>query len=197
VTYATLPEFRDHIGVSDNVSGRDPQLTAALEAASSAIDQWCERTFNVVAGGDAASARIYRTPVRDVLRVDDIVDTTGLVVESSIDAVTWSSVASVNYALNPLHPQTGWPYTGIEFISCVGSRYTRVTARYGWSAVPAAIKTATLMQAHRLYKRISSPTGVEGVADFGPVRVSRVDPDISALIQPYRRLGNVRGIGIA
>ena len=31
--------------------------------------------------------------------------------------------------------------------------------------------------------------GVIGVGDFGPVRISRTDPDIAALLMDYKRAG--------
>jgi hypothetical protein len=42
-----------------------------------------------------------------------------------------------------------------------------------------------IMQAARLYKRRRSPEGVAGFAEFGVVRVSRVDPDVAELLKPY------------
>lgn len=51
----------------------------------------------------------------------------------------------------------------------------------------SAVQEAVLLQANRLYKRRTSATGVEG---FGPegfaVRVATFDPDVRALIAPYR-----------
>jgi hypothetical protein len=38
----------------------------------------------------------------------------------------------------------------------------------------------------RLYKRKDSPEGVLGTAEWGgPVRLSRVDPDVAALLTPF------------
>jgi hypothetical protein len=55
--------------------------------------------------------------------------------------------------------------------------------------VPANIRTATLMLAAREFRRRLSPEGVAGFGDFGAVRVSRIDPDIEALITPQRSWG--------
>jgi hypothetical protein len=54
--------------------------------------------------------------------------------------------------------------------------------------VPTAIKFATILLSSRLYKRMDSPLGVAGMGDIGVVRVSRIDPDIDALIQPFKKL---------
>jgi len=45
---------------------------------------------------------------------------------------------------------------------------------------------ALVMQAARLWQRRFTPSGVEGVGDFGPVRVTRLDHDVEALLAPYR-----------
>lgn len=54
--------------------------------------------------------------------------------------------------------------------------------------VPAAIKLATLIQATRLMKRRDSPEGALGFADVGVIRLSGKDPDVAALLEPFKRL---------
>lgn len=61
----------------------------------------------------------------------------------------------------------------------------RVTARFGWPDVPDDIEQAALIQASRLFKRKDSPEGVTGSAEWGVVRLSRRDPDVWNLIEPY------------
>ena len=55
--------------------------------------------------------------------------------------------------------------------------------------VPDNLREATKMLASRLFRRRLSPEGVAGFGDFGAVRVTRVDPDIEALITPNRSWG--------
>ena len=64
-----------------------------------------------------------------------------------------------------------------------------VTANWGWPSVPDAVKQAARMYSSRLHGRKASPMGVIGVGDFGPVRISRSDPDIAHLLMEYRRPG--------
>jgi hypothetical protein len=40
----------------------------------------------------------------------------------------------------------------------------------------------------RQFKRYDSPLGVAGFGDIGVMRVSRVDPDVAALLEPYVKL---------
>jgi hypothetical protein len=53
---------------------------------------------------------------------------------------------------------------------------------------PSEVHTATLIQAARIYKRRGSPEGVASFGDFGPVAVSRLDPDIEADLSPFLKV---------
>lgn len=53
---------------------------------------------------------------------------------------------------------------------------------------PPEVHTAALVQAARYYKRRGSPEGVASFGDFGPVIVSRLDPDIEAALSPYLKV---------
>jgi hypothetical protein len=55
--------------------------------------------------------------------------------------------------------------------------------------VPANLREATLLQTARTFRRRLSPEGVAGFGDFGAVRVTRVDPDVEAMITPNRSWG--------
>ena len=54
------------------------------------------------------------------------------------------------------------------------------------ASVPDDIVQACLILSTRLFKRKDSPEGVAGFADFGAVRLSRMDPDVQALLNPFR-----------
>jgi hypothetical protein len=65
----------------------------------------------------------------------------------------------------------------------------RVTAKWGWPAVPYPINQACILQAARIYKRYDSPLGVAGFGDLGAIRVSRfLDPDVAQMVEPYRKM---------
>lgn len=53
---------------------------------------------------------------------------------------------------------------------------------------PQVVTNAALLQASRLVKRRASPEGVAGMGDFGPVRVSVMDPDIENDLSYWRKL---------
>lgn len=48
------------------------------------------------------------------------------------------------------------------------------------------VRQAVIMQASRLWKRRDSPGGVESYDEYGAIRVTRFDPDIEALLAPFR-----------
>lgn len=43
---------------------------------------------------------------------------------------------------------------------------------------------AVLMQSARLWRRRQSPDGVAAFGEFGPIRVSTLDPDVIGLLMP-------------
>jgi hypothetical protein len=53
----------------------------------------------------------------------------------------------------------------------------------------STVELAIIMQASRLWKRRQSIDGVAAVGDFGPIRVTRIDSDISMLLEPVWAFG--------
>jgi hypothetical protein len=185
--YATLAELKSMRNITDN--SHDDLLQSRLTRASRAIDDRTGRRF--YADG-TATARTYRVQGRttysddgELLLVDDISTTTGLIVEVG-DGTTFTAVT--DYLTEPENAIAR--YRAIEALRrdvgywCT-NRYVRVTAKWGWPAVPDPIVEATLLLANRRFERIQSPEGVAGWADQGPIRVSRFDPDIEDLVGPY------------
>lgn len=193
--YATLDELKKFITVDTAVVDRDDLLTIALDAAHDDLEGDCGRRFYLDA---SATARTYdpadRVIVdrgRQFLLVDDIGSTTGLVVETGV--TTWAAVAgTVEYrpenalvrgrAITSLMTPSGiWPTDPFTRV--------RVTARWGWPAVPPRVKAATLLSASRYYARRKSPQGVVGTADWGQITVRRTDPDYWGAISMFARPG--------
>ncbi|GLZ36216.1 hypothetical protein Lesp02_84030 [Lentzea sp. NBRC 105346] len=183
--YATLPLLKESLGISDNVS--DNLLEPALASASRSIDNATGRRFWI---DDSATARVYRPAERTVVQrggvlllVDDIADTTELVVEQG---TTGSWTALTDYETEPENALArSRPITGLLRLGAWGGGYAmrvRVTARWGWPSVPDEVVQATLIQAARLYRRKDSPEGVTSTSEWGPIRVNRLDPDVQALL---------------
>lgn len=188
--YASLVELKDAMHITD--TDRDALLTRNLNAASRYIDRSCGRRFWL---DPAPVARILNprrrlVPDRDGSRllVDDIGSLTGLIVEGG-RAPSWSTITTAMEAEPTDAVERGLPITSLLYVGGyfppgLGQRI-RVTARWGYPAVPDEIVQATLIQANRLFKRKDSPEGIIGSADWGGVRLGRADPDVYALIEHH------------
>lgn len=188
--YSTLVLLRLSLGMASDDTTRDALLTQALASSARSIDRYCSRRFYL---DTSASARTYTISPRKllrrdfdtVLRTDDIGSTTGLVVEVG-DGTTWTTITDyVTYpdnALAQLQPITGIASPTVSWCSY---RQARITAPWGWPAIPTEAEQANQMQANRLYKRKDSPQGVMGSPDWGLIRVPNLDPDVKALLAPY------------
>lgn len=193
--YGTVALLRAQLKLNPGDATRDAELAAALAAASRRIDQRCGRRFYKTPEPTARTwplvGRITRDIDGEVLLVDDIATADGLLVETgSAGGTTWAPVT--NYETLPYNAADwGLPvtalrqfYHGWSWSWNVRAR-VRVTAVWGWPTVPDEITQAAVLLAARLYKRQDSPDGVAGSADWGIIRVSRLDPDVEDLIGPY------------
>lgn len=173
---------------------RDSLITQAITAASEGLDNHTGRLAPGFSLDATATARKFHTRGRvvasrdgELLLIDEIGNTTGLLVETGTDAGGWTTVASTTYETMPDNAiATSRPLTGLLKINTYwprGSTRVRVTARWGWPAVPTVVKQAALIQAVRLYERRNSPEGIAGNAEWGAVRLGRIDPDVQQLVQ--------------
>lgn len=183
--YASLDQVKDALKITD--SERDGLIMTSLAAASRQIDRTCGRHFWLDAEPRARTINPRGRTIRDEdgehLLVRDIGDVSGLVVEIGRPG-SWTDVtASVEpEPLDALDDQE--PVTSLLRASSWPLRSrVRVTARWGWPVVPAVVEQAAALQATRLFKRKDSPEGVTGSAEWGVIRLARVDPDVRALIE--------------
>ncbi len=194
--YATLAETKSALRITDAVD--DSLLEMAIESASRLIDGYAGRQFF-----SSGTATRYFTADDDfVCEIDDISSSNiTLVTAMDADAVFDTTWATTDYQLEPLNAVLdgqAWPYTRIRAVGDYlwpisgGEALVKLTAVFGWPAVPIAIKQATIIQASRIFKRLDSPLGVAGFGDLGVMRVSSsLDPDVAQLVAPYRRLRNM------
>ncbi len=186
--YASLAEVKAAMRIIDSVD--DDLLELAIESASRQIDGHCERVFY-----STDTVRIYTALNSYLTEIDDLSTITELKTSSDGDGfdTTW---AATDYQLEPLNGQAGGISSPATFIRATGDylfprlgdeALVRITGTFGWAAIPTAIKQATLILAQRQFKRYDSPLGVAGIGDIGIIRVSRIDPDVAALVAPFRR----------
>lgn len=188
--YSDLIAVKSMLGkITDD--DRDDLIQQAIVAASRQIDRRCGRRFYaervVSARTFPVAGRTTCVGRRLLLMVDDIASATGVSVTfASVPGGTYSPVTDID--LGPYNAITlGEPLTEIWLNSLwlPPTALVKVTARWGWPAVPDEIVSATQLLAARLYRRKDSPQGVLGSSEWGVTRVSRVDPDVEALISPY------------
>ena len=194
--YATLNEVKAALRITDSVD--DALLETSIESASRQIDQACERVFY-----QTSATRVFRPRDSFTCEIDDLVTLTTLKTSSQANGtfdVTWTAT---DRQLEPLNGLSGMSYRPYDTIRAIGDYLfplwepksvnayeatVQVVGTFGWASVPVDIKQATILLAMRQFKRYDSPLGVAGFGDLGVVRVGRIDPDIEALIMPYKKI---------
>lgn len=187
--YTTLADLKSYLRVSDTAD--DVQIGLAVTAASRAIDRTCRRQF----GQTTSQARIYTPRVgsggRFVVDVDDVQDVTGILVATDTAGDGGFATAVTDYRIGPRNAGVdGYPYTRLSLISApLVADSVRVTALWGWTAVPATIREACLVQASRFHARRDSPFGIAGSPEAGSEMrlMSKVDVDVAVMLRPYTR----------
>jgi len=189
--YCSLAEIKASARISDSVD--DSLLELAVESASRMVDSYTQRYFY----NAGTATRLFAPQDSYVSEIDDLITLTTLQTSDGDNfGTTW---AAKDYQLEPLNGNvdglTGHPATRIRAVddflfNVLDLEATvRVTGVWGWSAVPTAIKQATVIQAARIFKRNDSPLGIAGFGEMGAVRVGvQLDPDVKHLIDVYRKV---------
>ncbi len=174
--YATLADLKIYLGMQED-DRYDTSLSQALESVSEEIEQYCNRQFNKVT---VASTRIFEVDNFRQVTIDDFWTVTDLVIELDPGTGAYTTVSSTAYELQPLNGvvsgQPGWPYNKIlpsrsgPMALARGARL-RVTAQWGWNAIPAAVKQACLIMAGATFQIKDAPFGVAGSDQWGSIRV--------------------------
>lgn len=199
--YITAEDMAAWIGASTLAD--DSTLRAAINAASRAIDNYCGRDFIVPVIEDEdpgePSVRYYHggtqwVPIDDVATLDDL-----LVETDDDDDGTYSTEWTVltDYVIEPANNLPG------QALLSVGDRAwpqkrrpgVKVTAFYGWPAVPEPVRQSCLILTAAIWKRKDAPLGVAGFNDFGELRIgSDVYAQAVSLLEFYRRPRSLLGL---
>ena len=197
--YASLSDVKAAARITDSID--DSLLEMAIESSSRDIDAYTERVFFNT--GATAVARVYIPENIYLLETDDIISVTSIKSDTTGEGGFNETWTATDYQLEPLNGIAGGIATPFTRIRAIGSKLwpiyeprdinagqasVQITARFGFAAIPAAIKQATILASLRAYKRYESPTGVLGFSDIGVVRIGRLDPDVERLVQPYRKI---------
>lgn len=192
--YASLNDLKTALRIQDGVD--DSLLEVALESASRLIDEYTMRNFY----NAGTATRVFVPSDDDCVAIDDAISISSIAVSTLLNKTYDQTWTTAEYQTEPLNGVvdglSGWPITRIRAVGVWEFPYdeddeiatVQITGVWGWSAVPTAVKQATIIQAMRIFKRLDSPLGVISSPDTGYFRVSsRIDPDVAMLLNSYRR----------
>jgi hypothetical protein len=184
--YATLSELKTWLGITGSTD--DARLELAIEGASRAIDAECSRRFfaTTLTKYFEATAPMRVDFDDDLLSVTSVdIDLTGL--------RAYTALSVTDYELEPEVAPYRQAYIApgsSQSFPVEQRRAVRVVGSWGYNATgshPQAINRACLILATRYFKRKDAPFGVLGTPELGFMRVTSRDPEVRALLQPYRR----------
>jgi len=197
VPYVTVDEIRAEAQNGAVVSTQwDGIYTAVGLTVTEAIESYTGRVFTVPAAAAAATARTFR-PNRTHTEVDELddianvtglavgTDTTGTGVFATLAATEWAAEINRTGMVTAIRSEAFFPHSTFR------PRTVQVTARWGWPATPEPVKRAALLWALRLVDRRQTPNLVMGFGEFGGIRLGSMDPDVKALLAPYRQRGRL------
>lgn len=195
MSYASLTEFKQAIGIGTADTTDDTALQSVLDATDALIDLYTDRKQGF---GTATETRYYTASNWNYLLTDDIVSVTTLQTDDNGDGTyetTW--VSGTDYVLAPRNAALdGWPYTEIDTSVNAPKAFpvgvylgTKVVGVFGWPSVPSAVKQAAIIQANAVWMSRSSGFGVIGSQELGGIlRQSRaLHPEAQVLLDAYRK----------
>ena len=200
-TYVTRDEVKAHLGLAASDTNDDAILTSKIVPACRAVDGLCRRRFwRDPVSPDPTSTRLYRPISSDWCPIDDLIVDADTVISlnDADDGTTFVVLPATSYITHPLNGigqdgQPGWPVTALELVDSSRSfgwwmkhLAVKVVGRWGWIAVPDAVKEATLMIVADLFHYKDVRSGTIGFNEFGPVTVrSAVAAHARSLLLPY------------
>jgi hypothetical protein len=154
--YAELAEYKQRVGKTTNDD--DALLSELLKGVSRLLDQECGRFFTQDA---AVVTRLYAGNGQPILYIDDVATATGLIVKVDLDAdflftgADETLTEGTHFWLGPANADKGpepKPYRYLEVVPANGrltvwpeqARAVSVTAKFGWPAIPGAIREAAV-----------------------------------------------------
>ena len=198
--YCDLPDIKQALTITDE--GDNPELELSVEVASRQVDNQCGPGRRFWQDSTVVARTYYPSEARRVF-VDDISTTTGLIVKvDQDDDGTFETTLTINtdFIVEPVNAAAQFPvepYTSIRLLDGAlssfmalssGRPHVQVTAKFGWSAVPQAIKRATILQARQVFKAIQTQNGLlQQTVDGSVVRMPVIDPIARLSIEPFIR----------
>ncbi len=191
--YVTLEAVKNYLSIEGDDESQDTNLTRNIEAASRAVDRECRRQFG---RSDAPVTRTYTPQYDPIERVwfvstDDVAQTQSVPIVVSGDNGSGEYASDLSAAVEA-YPENasadGVPVRGFLLGSSAPSK-VRVTAVFGWDAVPVVVEDAVLLQLNRLAKRKEAPFGIAGSpSGDGETRLlSKLDAGVALMLRGVTR----------
>jgi hypothetical protein len=173
----------------------DATLAWCATSASRWVRTHCGRSFHVEEEQDA-SARYFKPLAPYLVQLDDCYDaaTVTVATDDADDGNYAQSWDAADFQLNPVAGigptgETGWPYTKLVAIKhrvfpFHARTSVKVTAKWGWEALPGDVFQAALMVAAEMHKAKSG--GFEVFTADGQFTPTRRNFVVRDLLNPYR-----------
>lgn len=199
MSYATIAEFKDAVGVDDTVD--DANIQRSLDSGATLIDLLCGRVFTPQ--DTSLSVRIFDTGAlgashpgsqpfswffgmgsgaagMDRLDVPDVASVSAIELDLALNGSFSTSLPSNSWQLYPLNvgqPGVVGNYTQIRLRPNTSYAFwpgyqVRVTGLWGWptaDAPPAPVRQANILLTNRFFRRPAAPFGVWEAPQFGQV----------------------------
>jgi len=193
--YITNAELRSYMKLDKPGDGNDGVINDVVAAVTQEINRHCGRQFQLAS---TATARVFSPLNQHALIMDDVSSATGFILKTDEDndgvfETTWDAA---DYELSPLNQvqygQEGWPYFVVKAVGQKYFRYSRrvnvqITAKWGWSAVPAPVKQAAKIMAADAFQLKDARLGLAGSDTFGQVIRVKDSGIACAKLKSYRR----------
>ena len=173
--YITMADLKSYMSIEGD--SYDDRITWVVSAVSRDVEDWCHRQFNQA---DTPTSRVYKPYGRDNVITDDFLLGSATVETDTANdgtyATTWSDNDFVTLPLNGVRNGVeGWPQWEIEAVGNVHHfldrrrPFVRVTATWGWLAVPAPVVESCLILGADTFQMKDSRLGIAGSDQFGTV----------------------------
>lgn len=193
-TYNTDNELKSLLGISDTTD--DVFIATANEAGSRWVDAYCGRHFYQV-----TETRYFVPVSTSVVYTDDFIttdDATPVTLTLRTDtandgayATTWSAS---DYVVHPINRGERVPATEIQGVGTklfplgnTRAESVKLTATFGWAAVPPQVKQAALIVAADLFKTKDARFGFVGIDEYGATSI-RENRAVITLLERFRRM---------
>ena len=187
--YCSLNQIKQALRLNDAID--DALLEMAVESASRMIDAECDRNFF-----SASATRDFVPSDPYTVDTDDLTAITSVKIDDQGDRTFLITLQTSDYQSEPVNQRVSGNAFPIYRLRMIGDYLlpiwgqqatVRIQGTYGFTPVPTQITQATVIQAGRIFKRLDSLLGFAGFSDMGVARVGRVDPDVAAMIRPFKK----------